>query len=335
MNNESQIQNSNAPSTSTMASDIRQEGATQDPSLDEKQFSTSEPKEVDRGTKPSSQKSTGPRTPQGKKRSKFNARKYGFFSKTVLWEGESRKEYDALLYGLREDFQPQRKLENIEVEYLATLYWQRRRYFEIERAEMFKRDWIEIESFLTLLVQRLNYGQRGDAKDEKAVASNNLRVVRNAIDALTCLRGLLMAERSENGKELRFHRRLLGLDDEGVFPDSIARLFLEVQKLTEQFKTGDGEAADSEEPNKVMCKAIDAEIEHLAKLHNEILMMESQKIESEGSELSLLPQKVLDPLLRCQSHVSREIERTLGQLERLQRMRKGQSMPPRLDVNIS
>jgi hypothetical protein len=84
-----------------------------------------------------------------------------------------------------------------------------------------------------------------------------------------------------------------------------------------------------------MCEAIDIEIKRLFELHNDILKTERQKIESEGSALSLLPQKVLDPLLRCQSHVSREIERTLGRLERLQRIRKGQPLPPQVDVKIS
>ncbi len=51
-------------------------------------------------------RATGPRTPQGKERSKFNARKHGLFSKAVLLQDEPRAEYDALLNGLMENLQP-------------------------------------------------------------------------------------------------------------------------------------------------------------------------------------------------------------------------------------
>ena len=70
-------------------------------------------------------RATGPRTPQGKERSKFNARKHGLFSKAILLQNESRTEYDALLDGLMENFQPQGKLEIVLVEYLATLLWRK------------------------------------------------------------------------------------------------------------------------------------------------------------------------------------------------------------------
>ena len=43
----------------------------------------------------------------------------------------------------------------------------------------------------------------------------------------------------------------------------------------------------------------------------------------------------LDRLVRCESSLERTFERALTQLERIQRMRKGLTMPPQLDVKIS
>lgn len=43
----------------------------------------------------------------------------------------------------------------------------------------------------------------------------------------------------------------------------------------------------------------------------------------------------LDRLLRYEAHLSREFDRTLAQLERLQRMRLGQPVPPKLEVQHS
>ena len=43
----------------------------------------------------------------------------------------------------------------------------------------------------------------------------------------------------------------------------------------------------------------------------------------------------LDRLLRYPIALERAFDRTLTQLERLQRIRKGQPLPPQVDVNIS
>jgi hypothetical protein len=38
--------------------------------------------------------------------------------------------------------------------------------------------------------------------------------------------------------------------------------------------------------------------------------------------------------MRYETHLSREIERILNRLERVQRMRGGQRLPPQIDVNV-
>lgn len=72
-------------------------------------------------------RSTGPRSPEGKERSKYNAVKHGIFSKVVVLEDEPRVAFDALLNGLLDDLRPQGALEEILVEKLATLMWRHRR----------------------------------------------------------------------------------------------------------------------------------------------------------------------------------------------------------------
>ena len=56
-------------------------------------------------------KSTGPRTQRGKDKSKNNALKFGIFSRVAVLPGESQVEFDALLNGLRDHFQPIGTLE--------------------------------------------------------------------------------------------------------------------------------------------------------------------------------------------------------------------------------
>src|SRR5258708_29318823 len=83
-------------------------------------------------------KASGPRTPDGKQRSKLNAIKHGIFSKAVLLKDESQSEFDSLLNGLLNDLRPEGTLEELLVEKLAALAWRHRRLFLAEGAEIRK-----------------------------------------------------------------------------------------------------------------------------------------------------------------------------------------------------
>jgi hypothetical protein len=72
-------------------------------------------------------RATGPRTQQGKEKSKHNALKHGIFSRVVLLKGEPRAELESLLNGLRSDLEPEGTLEELLVDKLAVLVWRHRR----------------------------------------------------------------------------------------------------------------------------------------------------------------------------------------------------------------
>jgi len=81
-------------------------------------------------------KTSGPRTPEGKQRSKHNALKHGIFSKIVLLSGESTLKFTSVLNGLRNDLRPEGALEEILVEKLASVLWRSRRVLIAEGAEI-------------------------------------------------------------------------------------------------------------------------------------------------------------------------------------------------------
>ena len=63
-------------------------------------------------------------------------------------------------------------------------------------------------------------------------------------------------------------------------------------------------------------------------------------IESDRTKLEILRRSVpdssgLDRLLRYETSLERTFDRTLSQLERQQRMRRGQPVAPRIDVHVS
>jgi hypothetical protein len=73
------------------------------------------------------QRSTGPRTPKGKAASSLNALRHGILARAafnVTIEGEERRaEFEALVAGLAQEFQPRTMSEHLTVQQLAGCYW--------------------------------------------------------------------------------------------------------------------------------------------------------------------------------------------------------------------
>jgi len=69
------------------------------------------------------QKSTGPKTPEGKARSSANSFKHGLYSREVLMDCENPARFDELRADLRREHQPVNTTEDILVDELAQHYW--------------------------------------------------------------------------------------------------------------------------------------------------------------------------------------------------------------------
>ncbi|HTS63104.1 MAG TPA: hypothetical protein VMH28_13840 [Candidatus Acidoferrales bacterium] len=73
------------------------------------------------------QKSTGPRTPEGKEASRFNALKHGLDAASVVIPGEDAAAYDALAARYQAELRPQTSVEQFHLDTLIRSDWQRRR----------------------------------------------------------------------------------------------------------------------------------------------------------------------------------------------------------------
>jgi len=76
--------------------------------------------------------STGPRTPEGKDRVKFNALKTGLYARTVVLPDEDLPYYESLGAGLRVDYQPQTDVERELVLTIQNTMWRLSRVVELE-----------------------------------------------------------------------------------------------------------------------------------------------------------------------------------------------------------
>ena len=56
--------------------------------------------------------------------------------------------------------------------------------------------------------------------------------------------------------------------------------------------------------------------------------------DAEARAGSLPPEDAADKLLRYEAHLDRQLYRAMDQLERLQRQRRGENVPPPLNINL-
>jgi hypothetical protein len=68
-------------------------------------------------------KSTGPKTPEGKAASSMNALRHGLRARTVILKDENREDFDEILTGLQDQFQPQNPGERHLVDQAAIAQW--------------------------------------------------------------------------------------------------------------------------------------------------------------------------------------------------------------------
>jgi hypothetical protein len=282
-------------------------------------------------------KGTGPRTQQGKERSKRNAVTHGIFSKAVVLKGESQAEFNALLNGLRNDRQPVGTMEELLVEKLAVLFWRNRRLLIAEGAEIrahseFVR-WNERERQLQELVKILP--QRSNGGLIRSIA--NPTVLRAFVSRLKALKEGIETGIFVPGSDNVILAMLYGIDDKENWPYGLSLTYLlwsVVAALPEEERKQKGLPSPQEAREGLLAELKEAikAFDHHGKEQAIILAYKSE-LESLRQNVPDAPQ--VDRLLRYETSLERSIERTLNQLERLQRMRLGRPAPPSINLNIN
>jgi hypothetical protein len=105
------------------------------------------------------EKSTGPKSEEGKARSSRNSFKHGLYSKQLVLPGEDPAALDALKADLRAEHQPANETEEILVNELAEQYWRLRRARRLE-AELLSSDDIVL-SRLAAVQRMMSSAERG------------------------------------------------------------------------------------------------------------------------------------------------------------------------------
>jgi hypothetical protein len=283
-------------------------------------------------------RATGPRTRQGKERSKHNAQKHGIFSEVVVLEGE-RDEFESFLNGLWNDRQPVGTCEIALVDKLATLLWRQRRVLIAEAAEIQKgRDFVEWDEHReqeerAAEILRSSTNCNGGLITKIAIPKvlerclELLAQLKNGIEQVglnpECDKGILTMlygeYRQEDCRHSLFNGYLIGLAH-AFCPDE---------------KRKDAETASPGEAKQNFLHELKLEEKRLRRFKKDRTAKESDRLRLISLSRCIPTSAVMDRLLRYEAKFDHEIDRLLKQLELLQRRRLGQPPLPQIDVNVS
>jgi hypothetical protein len=278
-------------------------------------------------------KSTGPRTARGRAVSKMNAVKHGILSREVLVQGrilhESGEEFETLHRRFFDDLLPEGAVEEMLVDQIVTAHWRLRRALAAESGEialgMDSGERHRNRGFNPTLqwMKWLAFGDPVHAMEQSSIGTSIL------ITWLTELRDTVKVE---------------GFLSEASIQTLAAHLHDKPNQLVrdlETFRKGRDPAPDSlntRSPEDVKAEALDflnRQIGMFQHMKWMCLEEEEQEEESRRSAALLPSDKVLDKILRYETKLERQIQRAMVQLERLQRMRRGESIPAPLSVEMS
>lgn len=277
-------------------------------------------------------RATGPRTPEGKRCSSLNALKDGLFARRLLNEAEKRY-FQSQLCRLTAYWKPEGPSEEFCILELAQCSLDKERLYAALRAEIAREvNFVHDDRF----ERQLSEAERLTSGATLLHHLDNPVIVERAIRNLKDLRTLIQ----ERGFEVEDDLQLL----EDVYgPWQMAGVRLSFVGLYRYYAgmtlLGRDEGLKKDLLPAEECKSrflgrLDEEIQYLESVKAKTVEYQAQRAE-QGKEAAFVPDgNALDRLLRFDAHVDRKIDRTLEQLERLQRRRLGESLPPRLEVNL-
>lgn len=291
---------------------------------------------------------TGPRSQRGKKRSRYNALKHGIFAVALL-PVESRRRHEALLQGLIDHLQPVGQLEELLVEKLAMLFWRYRRLMRAEAA-LVTNAAREIGEELERQARTVWTGDEVGLA-HKAYHKDDPFATVPLVERFKELRGRV----EEGGLDWDRDQELLidicgyqyswkGIEPR---PSRFVKKYRELTRRENREEAEVGEVVKSRAANggeeihtssEAKKQMLDMIADHLEFFEDEVHPALLRKVE--GMRLSalaaLVPRgEIGDRLQRYEGSLERAIDRTLSQLERLQRLRAGQLLPPPVRVEVA
>lgn len=258
--------------------------------------------------------STGPKTVAGKRRSRINATKHGIFSRSLILDGESRSDFDRVFCDCVIQFQPQGPIEEYLVEQLAIQMWRRTRVLRAETSLISRSPAFmggRPESDLPN-----SYSLRTSCELGSVPIKTRVDLLENAAEQMNDLWRAVEARGFDFEKDASVIRSVYGrLEDHPSKQPNGSSLLWAVLIIESNL----WDLSFKNYVKKLVIDLIQAERDRFY-----YLAVEEKKKELTFASHSalILGETDLDRILRYETHISREFDRVLSQLERLQSARR-------------
>lgn len=288
------------------------------------------------------QKSTGPKDTSV---TRLNALKHGLLSKeVVIKEGdgkENEEEFRNLLEQLNKDYSPQGAVEEMLVERIAISYWRLRRALRHERGllreglDSLYHDYYNKEDWKGRKINRVD--DQAERERLQSMIEVNLGCIKLLKDGLDI--SVKHSEKKIDMEEYYFNI-IAGEYDEGALmgENFDKRKFADGKMTIPEMREHLGKEGWTDDLLRENFIEQDMEgIDRFKALINEIDKEERvEKLKlSRLADLKSLPSaKEIDKLLKYEGTIERQLYKAINQLERLQRMRQGEIVPPPINLNI-
>ncbi|MCX6908720.1 MAG: hypothetical protein NTY01_11840 [Verrucomicrobia bacterium] len=278
-------------------------------------------------------KSTGPKTEGGKAISKLNATKNGILSDEVVVQGfcikESTSEFRAFREQFWEHYAPVGPQEGMLVNEIVTCYWRKRRVLRAESGEIalsvdngsWHRSHPGLYPMITWFLPAVDTLSQ---MEESATGVEYIMMVLEQVREDLHKDGELTEE--------AIQRALKSFGDKSnVITNELIRL----RSLVLNNYYGSNPAVVKRCHRGAVKNCIEWKLQHYDKLL-QICREHEEKQEEARQAASVLPSgEKLDKILRYETTLDRKLYHAMSQLERLQRMRKGENVPPPLTMEVS
>jgi hypothetical protein len=286
-------------------------------------------------------KSTGPKTDEGKSRSRMNAIKNGMHSRPGLAAADDAAAYDALLAKLREDLDPRDALDNRLVASVAMSCWRRERALQAEAASLNLAAGAVEAAFEAEQLARLS----ALTQDLTAQASvfwrmTNIEHARATIRALLtfpmgceCLLSRLetLKARITQGRDSLADLLKSTVATFAGDESPLGRVALEHGRLLQSGEAISPPSADLAS----LAPLLDERAAQIRALR--LTLLERQRLEITRRRLALaLPDPAtLEKILRYEKTIVNHLYRDLAHLERRRRIRDADFVPPAMNLAIT
>jgi hypothetical protein len=304
-------------------------------------------------------RSTGAKTERGKRAASRNAITHGILAREIVITAgdgeESQEEFDALAEELVEYYKPVGPMERRFVEKIAICWWRLGRAIRAENGELRKRlDTLsmdrtlrhEDEVNLALLysvggVGLFNAQNAADARVTTVERHSTLQAMDRRLRehplGLVYLTTLLEVAKSEIGRagdlSEAIGKKILLMFGALDLPFALhCRNSSAPETKAEGQPSGSDADKETETDPAFTLALIDLQLKKLSLLKAHALERKELSQDAEARSFSMPSKDATDKLLRYEAHIDRQLYRAKDELERLQRQRNGQNVPPPLNV---